>query len=93
MSDIQKATSKTCCKTSISNIVPEWCSNRFEILLEGNTFKSCWPCSLSTVISSKDPKILIKAIFNSWVKVYSAAENFMSKNGGEFADGKFWDIC
>ena len=46
-----------------------------------------------TVISSKDPKVIIKDIFNSWIQAHSAAEKFMSDNGAEFANGKFLDMC
>ena len=42
-----------------------------------------------TVIPSKDPEVVIKAIFKSWIQVYGSAEKFMSDNGGEFANKKF----
>ena len=49
--------------------------------------------SSSTMIPSKDPEVVIKAVFKSWIQVYSSAEKFMSDNGGEFANKKFIEIC
>ena len=47
----------------------------------------------STMIPSKDPEVVIKAIFKSWIQVYGPVEKFMSDNGGEFANEKFIEMC
>ena len=47
--------------------------------------------SSSTVIPSKDPKAIIKAIFKSWIQKYGSAEK--TGNGGEFETKNFIDMC
>ena len=49
--------------------------------------------SSSTEIPSKDPEVVNKAIFKSWIQVYGSAEKSMSDNGGEFANKKFIEMC
>ena len=49
--------------------------------------------SSSTVIPSKDPEVVIKAILKSWIQVCGSAEKFMSDNDGEFANKKFIEMC
>ena len=49
--------------------------------------------SATTVIPSKDPDMIIKAIFNCWIQIYGSAEKFLTDNGGEFANSKFLEMC
>ena len=49
--------------------------------------------SSSTVIPSRDPEVVIKAIFKSWIQEHGSAEKFMPDNGGEFANKKFIEMC
>ena len=43
------------------------------------------------MIPSKDPEVIIKAIFKSWIQKYSSAEK--TGNGGEFENKNFIEMC
>ena len=49
--------------------------------------------SVSSFVKSKEPEVILKAIFKSWIQIYSAPENFLTDNGGEFANSKFIDMA
>ena len=49
--------------------------------------------SASSVIPNKKPETIIQSIFNSWTSVYGSAEQFLSDNGGKFANKDFMDMC
>ena len=48
--------------------------------------------SMSTVIPSKNPDVILQAILKNWISVYGAAE-FLSDNGDEFANESFLELC
>ena len=47
----------------------------------------------SSFIKSKEPKVVISAIFKIWIQVYGAPTKFISKNGVEFANDDFKEMC
>ena len=49
--------------------------------------------SATTVIPSKDPDTIIKAIFSCWIQIYGSIEKFLTDIGGEFANSKFPEMC
>ena len=49
--------------------------------------------SMSTVIPSKNPDVILQAILKNWVSIYGAADKFLSDNGGEFANESFLELC
>ena len=49
--------------------------------------------SVSSFVRSKEPKVILKAIFKSWIQIYGAPEKFLTDNGGEFANSKFLDMA
>ena len=49
--------------------------------------------SVSSFVKSKEPEVILNAIFKSWVQVYGAPEKFLTDNGREFAKSKFIDMA
>ena len=49
--------------------------------------------SSASLITSKDPEMIIKNIFKNWISIYGTAGSFLTDNGGEFANQKFLDMC
>ena len=52
--------------------------------------------SSTSLITSKDPEVIIKNIFKNWISIYGTAGSFLMENsplGGEFANQKFLDMC
>ena len=47
----------------------------------------------STFVPSKEPNIIINAIFGSWIQIFGAPKKFITDNGGEFANAEFLKIC
>ena len=48
---------------------------------------------VSSFAKSKEPEVILKASFKSWVQIYGAPEKFLTDNGKEFANLKFTDIA
>ena len=48
----------------------------------------CMQLSASSFIPNKNPDTILTFIFKIWVSVYGAPENFLTDNGGEFANAK-----
>ena len=49
--------------------------------------------SVSSFLKSKEPEVIRKAIFKSWIQIYSATETFLTDNDKEFANSKFIDMA
>ena len=49
--------------------------------------------SVSSFVKSKEPEVILNAIFKSWIQVYGAPEKFLTDNGREFAKSKFIDMA
>ena len=49
--------------------------------------------SVSSFLKSKEPEVILKAIFKSWIQIYGAPEKFLTDNSGEFANLKFIDMA
>ena len=49
--------------------------------------------SVSSFLKSKEPEVILKAIFKSWIQIYSATETFLTDNSGEFVNSKFIDMA
>ena len=49
--------------------------------------------SASTIVPSKKPDVIIRAIFKSWIQIFGAPEKFLTDNGGEFANEHFQHMC
>ena len=49
--------------------------------------------SVSNFVKSKEPEVILKAIFKSWIQIYGALEKFLTDNSGEFANSKFLDMA
>ena len=49
--------------------------------------------SVSSFVKSKEPEVILNAIFKSWIQVYGAPEIFLTENGREFAKSKFIDMA
>ena len=45
--------------------------------------------SVSSFVKSKQPEVIFKAIFKSWIQIYGAPEKLLTDNGQEFANSKF----
>ena len=43
---------------------------------------------VSSFVKSKEPEIILKTTFKSWILIYSAPEKFLTENRGEFANSK-----
>ena len=49
--------------------------------------------SLGCRLSSKNPEVIIKGIFKSWIQHRGAPQKFLTDNGGEFMNEKFLSMC
>ena len=49
--------------------------------------------SVSSFLKSKEPEVILKTIFKSWIQIYSATETFLTDNDKEFANSKFIDMA
>ena len=49
--------------------------------------------SVSSFVKSKEPKVILKVIFKSWIQIYSASEKSLTDNGKEFANSNFIDTA
>ena len=49
--------------------------------------------SASTFVPSKEPNVIIIAIFKSWIQISGAPEKCFTDNGGEFANAEFLEMC
>ena len=48
--------------------------------------------SVSSFVKSKEPEVILKAIFKPWIQIYAAPEKFLTDNSREFANCKFIDM-
>lgn len=44
-------------------------------------------------LTSKEPKVVVKGIFDSWIKHNGCPVKFLTDNGGEFMNGEFFELC
>ena len=49
--------------------------------------------SMSVRISSKEPRVILTALFKHFIGVWGTVEKFLSDNGGEFANSQFMEMC
>ena len=49
--------------------------------------------SASIIIPNKQPEPIIKYIFKSWISAFGSPAEFLTDNGGEFANSMFTSIC
>ena len=49
--------------------------------------------SMSVRIPSKQPRVILTALFKHFIGVWGTAEKFLSDNGGEFANTEFIEMC
>ena len=49
--------------------------------------------SLSSFVRSKEPEVILKGIFKSWIQIYGAPGKFLADNSSKFANSKFTDIA
>ena len=49
--------------------------------------------SVSSLVPSKKPDVIIESIFKNWISAFSSADQFLSDNVGEFANEKFMEMC
>ena len=49
--------------------------------------------SVSSLVPSKKPDVIIESILKNWISVFGSADQFLSDNGGEFANEKFMEMC
>ena len=49
--------------------------------------------TLGTVIPSKDPQVVIKAIIKLWIRIFGKPNQFWFDNGGEFSNGFMTEVC
>ena len=64
---------------------------------DGNLFLHCVDhatrLSMSVRIASKEPRVILTALFKHFIAVWGTAEKFLSDNGGEFANSQFIEMC
>ena len=48
--------------------------------------------SVSSFVKSKEPEVILKAIFISWIQIYGAPEKFLTDNSGEFTNSEYGRI-
>ena len=41
----------------------------------------------------KEPEVILKSIFKSWIQIHGASEKCLTDNGGEFANSKSIDMA
>ena len=49
--------------------------------------------SLPRFVKSKQPQVILKAIFKSCIQIYGTAEKFFTDNSKEFANSNFIDMA
>ena len=49
--------------------------------------------SVSPLVPSKKPDVIIESILKNWISVFGTTDQFLSDNGGEFANEKFMEMC
>ena len=49
--------------------------------------------SMSVRIASKEPRVILTALFKHFISVWGTAQKFLSDNGGEFANSQFIEMC
>ena len=49
--------------------------------------------SVSSFVKSKQPEVILKAIFKSWIQIYDAPEKFLTNNGSKFTNSEFIDMA
>ena len=49
--------------------------------------------SLSSFVRSKEPEVILKGIFKSWIQIYGAPGKFLTDNSSKFTNSKFTDIA
>ena len=49
--------------------------------------------TLGTVIPSKDPQVVIKAIIRLWIRIFGKPSQFWFDNGGEFSNNFMTEVC
>ena len=49
--------------------------------------------SASTFIPSKEPNVIINAIFKSWIHIFGAPKKFLTDNGGESTNAEVLEMC
>ena len=47
----------------------------------------------SSLVPSKQPGVIIKSILKNWISVFGLANQFLSDNGGEFANEELMEMC
>ena len=47
----------------------------------------------STIVPSKKPDDIIKAIFKIWIGIFGSPGHFLTDNGGEFCNNEFTNMC
>ena len=48
--------------------------------------------SVASFVKSKEPEVILKGIFKSWIQIYGAPEKFLTHKSGEFANSKIIDM-
>ena len=48
---------------------------------------------VSSFVKSKEPEVILQAIFKSWIQIYGAPEKFLTDIVGEFVNSKFIDMA
>ena len=49
--------------------------------------------SMSVRIPSKDPRVILTALFKHFISIWGTVGKFLSDNGGEFANSQFMEMC
>ena len=49
--------------------------------------------TLGTVIPSKEPQVVIKAIIRLWIRIFGKPKQFWFDNGGEFSNTTMMEVC
>ena len=49
--------------------------------------------TLGTVIPSKEPQVVIKAIIRLWIRIFGKPKQFWFDNGGEFSNTMMMEVC
>ena len=49
--------------------------------------------SVLSFVKLKEPEVILKAIFKSWIQIYGVSEKFLTDNSREFAYSKFVDMA
>ena len=49
--------------------------------------------SMSVKIPSKEPRVILTALFKHFISIWGTVGKFLSDNGGEFANSQFMEMC